>query len=469
MNSPDPKVGQGLRPALRAALGLIVICCAAVISATAAPVSLSWTDNSFDETGFSVERAPASGGTPTAPFAPIAQVPGRPLFGTVTYVDTTVGSGIEFLYRVQAINIAGRSAYSNTVSNAPTIIAQPAANQTVSAFTSVSFSVVATGSPPPTYQWRRNGTDIPGATSATLTIPSVEVSLHAGTYTVVVSNGLSVISNPSVLTVIPVISRIGGVSVRTTLAANQILIVGLNVAGGEKPILIRAAGPSLGALDVPGTMADPRLTVFSTDTPPVQLAFNDNWAGAPAVIAANTATGAFPFVSAASLDAALVTNVNGGRTVQVSGPAAGNLIVEAYDAGTGMAPRLTGISARNRVGTGTDLLIAGFTVLGPVEKRILIRGVGPSLAVPPFNLTGVLADPKLELFTTATIPALIGENDTYDAALAPVFASVGAFALVPGSRDAAFIANLRPGGYTVQVSGADGGTGLALIEIYELP
>jgi hypothetical protein len=159
--------------------------------------------------------------------------------------------------------------------------------------------------------------------------------------------------------------------------------------------------------------------------------------------------------------------VDGGRTVQVSGPAAGNLIVEAYDAGTGAAPRFTNLSALNRVGTGADVLIAGFTITGSTNKNVLIRAVGPSLAAAPFNLGGTLADPKLELYSSA--PAKINENDTWASTLATTFSSVGAFPLVAGSKDAAVIVNLPPGGYTVQVSGADGGTGLAIIELYELP
>jgi hypothetical protein len=63
----------------------------------------------------------------------------------------------------------------------------------------------------------------------------------------------------------------------------------------------------------------------------------------------------------------------------------------------------------------------------------------------------------------------VAENDNWNAALAANFTSVGAFALDNGSRDAALIANLPPGSYTAQVRGSDGGTGEALIEIYELP
>ncbi len=256
--------------------------------------------------------------------------------------------------------------------------------------------------------------------------------------------------------------RLSNVAVRTTLAANQILTVGLTMQGGPKSALIRAAGPGLGALGVPGTMADPKLAVFNGST---QVAANDNWAGNAGVKAAMSAVGAFPFASDISLDAALVTDIDGGRTVQVSGPAAGNLIVEVYDAGSGDIPRLTNISALNRVGTGDDILIAGFTLAGSGTRTLLIRAVGPSLGA--LGVPGTLADPKLQLFNSAQTK--IDENDTYAASLAPTFAAVGAFALTPGAKDAALVVTLPAGGYTVQVSGADGGTGSAIVEIYELP
>jgi hypothetical protein len=63
----------------------------------------------------------------------------------------------------------------------------------------------------------------------------------------------------------------------------------------------------------------------------------------------------------------------------------------------------------------------------------------------------------------------VTENDDWNGLLASTFSSVGAFALDLGSRDAALVAALPPGSYTAQVRGADGGTGEALIEIYELP
>ncbi|MBC7366389.1 MAG: hypothetical protein H7343_06175, partial [Undibacterium sp.] len=159
---------------------------------------------------------------------------------------------------------------------------------------------------------------------------------------------------------------------------------------GPKSAPIRAAGPGLGALGVAGTMADPKPGLFNGQT---QIAANDNWGGPAAVASAITAVGAFPFPSAASLDAALVSTIDGGRTVQVSGPAPGNLIVEVYDAGSGDTPRLTNVSALNRVGTGGDILIAGFTLAGAGTRNLLIRAVGPGLA--PLGVPDTLVDPKL--------------------------------------------------------------------------
>jgi hypothetical protein len=214
-------------------------------------------------------------------------------------------------------------------------------------------------------------------------------------------------------------------------------------------------------------MVDPRLAVFTTASPPVQIAQNDNWLGNAAVDAAIRALGAFPFASTASLDAALVTNIVGGRTVQVSGPTAGNVIVEAYDAGPGNTARFTSISARNFVGTGGDVLIAGFTIDGTGSKNLLIRAAGPSLGA--LGVPGTLVDPKLEIFTASSVPAKVAENDNFAGAVDTLARTLGGFGFVPGARDAAILISLPAGGYTVQVSGINNGTGEAIIEVYEVP
>ena len=87
----------------------------------------------------------------------------------------------------------------------------------------------------------------------------------------------------------------------------------------------------------------------------------------------------------------------------------------------------------------------------------------------PFGVGGTLADPQLQLFSGSTV---IDSNNGWagDAQIAHTAASVGAFAWgSPSSNDSAILATLPPGAYTAQVSGATGDTGVALVEIYEVP
>lgn len=100
--------------------------------------------------------------------------------------------------------------------------------------------------------------------------------------------------------------------------------------------------------------------------------------------------------------------------------------------------------------------------------RHSIRVVGPTIGAAPFNVPGAIADPQVTLFAGQTA---IGSNDNWggEAALAAAFTQVGAFALPPASRDAALLATLQPGAYTVQARGVAGTTGVALVEIYEVP
>lgn len=258
---------------------------------------------------------------------------------------------------------------------------------------------------------------------------------------------------------IPPSAILSNLSVRTTLPADQTLVVGFTVQG-TKPVLLRAAGPALAALGVTGTMPDPKLVLYNGST---AEAFNDDWSGAT-VLNAQAALGAFPF-AAGSKDAALIANATGGRTVHVSGPGAGNVLFEAYDAGADTGNRLVNLSARNVVGTGADVLIVGFTVGGSGRKTLLLRAAGPALGM--LGVPGALADPKLELFDAAQ--RKIAENDDATPAARAVFAAVGAFAFGPDSKDSAFLATLNPGSYTLVVTGVGNTTGNALAEVYDPP
>lgn len=131
--------------------------------------------------------------------------------------------------------------------------------------------------------------------------------------------------------------------------------------------------------------------------------------------------------------------------------------------------RLVNLSSRAQAGAGANAHTLGFVVTGARPKTMLIRGVGPSLAA--YGVTGALADPVLAVFDAAGRAVFRNENWTEAAAENRTAAArAGAFALADGSRDAAIVAVLDPGVYSVQVSPAgEAATGLSLIEIYEVP
>ncbi len=94
-------------------------------------------------------------------------------------------------YRVIVSNAVGSVTSDNavlTVNLVPTITTQPV-NKTVGAGTNVTFTAAASGSPAPTFQWRKNGDDIPGATSPSLTLNSVQLA-DAGSYQLIATNWL---------------------------------------------------------------------------------------------------------------------------------------------------------------------------------------------------------------------------------------------------------------------------------------
>ena len=344
--------------------------------------------------------------------------------------------------------------------------------------TSATFIADATSGLPFTYQWRKDGVAIPGATATTLTVSNVQVS-NLGIYTLVATNSVgSTTSDPATLSFnTSNAGRLTNLSIRTNAGTGaQTLIVGFVVGGtntaGTKPLLIRGVGPTLGVFGVPGFLVDPTLSVYSGTT---VVSSNDNWNGDAQITATGTQVGAFALGAAVSRDAALYSpalNV-GAYTVQVAGVGGttGITLAEIYDA-TPVAvflsstPRLINVSARTQVGTGADILITGFTIGGTTAKTLLIRAVGPTLGV--FGVTGTLADPKLDLYSGTTV---INSNDNWGggAAITAAAANVGAFALDGASRDAVLLVTLQPGSYTAQVSGVGNTTGVALVEIYDVP
>lgn len=251
------------------------------------------------------------------------------------------------------------------------------------------------------------------------------------------------------------------------------MISGFVVSGTRpKTVLVRAAGPALRDFGVTGALGAPVLTLFDDTSQPI--ATNRGWANAPAIAEAAARLGAFPF-AAGSADAALLLTLEpGAYTAHVASTndASGVALLEAYDAEplASEGSRAINISTRGHVGAGANRLIAGFVINGAASRRVLIRAVGPTLAA--FGVQDGLAAPKLELIDSRgtrlrRAEAWSAEADASDVEGAALVA--GAFALDADSKDAAIVATLLPGNYTVQVSGVNNTTGPALVEVYDLP
>lgn len=270
---------------------------------------------------------------------------------------------------------------------------------------------------------------------------------------------------------LPVVKRLSNISTRAqTGTGDAALITGFVLQGNEpKSLLIRAAGPALTTFGVPGALARPQIQLYRGDT---VIAINAGWAtGASAdtaVIAqAATRLGAFPFATS-SADAALFRSLQpGAYTAVVSGigGATGITLVEVYDTSADSS-RLINLSTRGFVGRDDQSLIVGIVIEGNLPKRLLIRAVGPTLA--GFGASGTISDPKLELRSG---PAVVATNNDWsdDVRINAAGAAVGAFALAAGSKDSALLIALAPGTYSAVVSGVANVTGVALVEVYEVP
>jgi hypothetical protein len=278
----------------------------------------------------------------------------------------------------------------------------------------------------------------------------------------------------------PSTSRLINISTRAQVGTGgNILIPGFVVSGsgsgsgsGIESLLVRADGPSLTQFNVSGVLAQPSLSVF--DSNQHLIASNTAWGtnSNPVQIASAAAqVGAFAFETN-SADCALIVNLPAGQyTVQVSGVnnSTGVALAEVYEVAT-TGTRLINISTRAQVGTGGNILIPGFVIAGSGTEQLLVRADGPSLT--QFSVLGVLAATSLSVFdNTAT---MIASNTGWGTSsnpsqIATVGSNVGAFALTQGSADSAQIVSLSAGSYTIQVSGVNNSTGVALAEVYEAP
>ena len=244
------------------------------------------------------------------------------------------------------------------------------------------------------------------------------------------------------------------------LTGDNVLIGGFVVSGTTpKQVLVRAIGPTLANFGVPNPLQDPVLDLHNANT---SIALNDDWQTDP-----NSGQIPTNFRPGDSRESAiLITLQPGSYTAIVSGKngTSGVGLVEVYSMDNASSSQLTNVSTRGLVQTGDFVMIGGFISSAPdgSAAQLLIRAIGPSLA--QFGITDMLADPTLRLVDGNGVTVAFDDNwrDTQEAA-------IQATGNPPESDlESAILATLSPGSYTALVSGANDGTGVALIEVFKL-
>jgi len=253
---------------------------------------------------------------------------------------------------------------------------------------------------------------------------------------------------------------------------SNIMIAGFVVGGAvPKQLLLRAIGPTLTQFSVSGALTSTQLSLFNSGGGLVVS--NQGWSTGNATAAIMNSAGAFALPTGSGDSALVATLAPGSYTAQMSGVSGltGVGLVEIYDLDQ-VAPfstqKLTNVSTRGTV--GTQILIGGLVINGSAPKRMLVRGVGPTLGT--LGVSGALSTPVLRIYNSAG--TLIRENTSWqtgnDSGLVTLAESqTGAFTLGSGSADSVLLIVLPPGSYSAQVSSTGSATGTALIEMYEVP
>jgi len=242
-----------------------------------------------------------------------------------------------------------------------------------------------------------------------------------------------------------------------------VAIGGFIVTGSEaKKVVVRGIGPSLVSGGLTDFLADPVLQLRGSDGG--LLFMNDNWKDTQRAEIEGTAyqpTDDRESVIVATLQPGSYTVILAGKN-QTSGVG----LVEVYDANMAQASQLANLSTRGFVQTGNNVMIGGFILGGnSANARVAVRGRGPSLS--QSGLSNLLADPTLEL-RDGNGALLISNDNWLDDPVSAAQLTANGLAL-PDVKESGIYTTLSPGSYTAIVAGKNGGTGVALVEIYRLP
>lgn len=240
------------------------------------------------------------------------------------------------------------------------------------------------------------------------------------------------------------------------------MIGGFIITGNTpKTVLIRGLGPSLNNFGLTGLLLDPFLELRGETG--ALLVQNDSWKDVQRTLIEGT-----PFepgddrepVIIVSLQPAAYTAVLTGKN-----QATGLGLLEIYDFDQAADTQLANISTRGLVGAQDNVMIGGFILGGNNNStRVAIRGLGPSLS--QFGLSNLLADPTLELKDANGATLIANDNWNDDPTAAALLVANGL--ALPDSNESAIFTSLPLGQFTAILAGKNNGTGIGIIEVYNL-
>jgi hypothetical protein len=250
----------------------------------------------------------------------------------------------------------------------------------------------------------------------------------------------------------------------TTNTGNNVLIGGFIVQGSQPAqLVVRCLAFSLASYGIPDALGDSIIELHDANNN--LIASNDDW------FTSNNAEtiSSYHRDPPNSIESALLVTLNPGNYTAIvksfsnaqQAATSGVALFEVYDL-RNSSSRLGNVSTRGQVGIGNNILIGGLIVGGSVPKPVVIRALGPTLT--QFGVTGVLADPYLELHDGNG--NLVEANNDWQQS--PEAGAIMADGKAPSNaKESAIARTLTPGNYTALVLGVGGTTGAALVEVYD--
>lgn len=242
---------------------------------------------------------------------------------------------------------------------------------------------------------------------------------------------------------------------------DQVGIGGFIITGAvPKQVIIRGIGPSLAQSGIAGALADPVLELHGPGSFPTVT--NDDWRDTQEQQIQDAG-----LAPTSNLEPAIWATLSPGAYTAIlrgTNNTTGTALVEIYDLTPASDSKLANLSTRSYVDTDANIAIAGLMVSnGSASDRVVVRGVGPSLAPAVGN---VLANPALELRNSSG--TLLGTNNDWQDNIVQAQEITAAGLALPNSLEAALFAILPPGRYTALMFGNANGTGNGLVEVYDL-